>query len=58
MTVYAMYAGHPRRPAWVAIIKEADHGLVLWTGSVRHQTMRDALAEADAKREKLMKESA
>lgn len=58
MTAYASWSGAPKRPAWVAIIKDKDHGKILWSGSTSHSTPRAALAEAEAKREELTQEQA
>jgi hypothetical protein len=58
ISAYAAWSGKPKRPGWLAVVKDDDHGKVLWTGTTHHLTMRSALAEAEAKLDKLMKESA
>lgn len=56
MLPYAIWIGTPRKHCWSAMIKDADHGKVLWAGTTRHPTLREALAEAEAQRLKLSKE--
>ena len=56
MQPYAMWTGTPKRGVWTAVIKDADHGKVLWTSPHRHPTLREALAEAEAQHAKLSKE--
>jgi hypothetical protein len=47
---YAQYAGTPRHHhTWVAVIKDCDHGRVVWRGTTVHSTAAKALAEAEAR---------
>lgn len=56
MLPYAMWNGTPKRAWWSAVIKDTDHGKILWSGTTPHPTLREALAEAEAQRLKLLKE--
>ena len=54
---YAEYAGTPSRPhRWVALIKDADHGPVLWRGDEIHAAAITAQVEAEARLRKQTKE--
>ena len=56
MQPYAMWTGTPKRGGWTAVIKDADHGKILWTSPHRHPAPREALAEASAQHAKLLNE--